>query len=211
MPKSSSSSCSPFPPLPFPLPFLLVSSARRHSSPPRTRLALPLPVRTSVVLPVTSGSPAFSARVSSNCSSSPKRTCFPCLLCSCSVFCPCSACRRCSCSHRRRCSCCSSLPFLLASTAHLIHLPTPSFDPRPILTFHEVPSEIILTIFRYPSVSSIIRIVASLSHSRFAGPLSPFSSSVNFCSAVFALAACFFSALLFFSLCCPPPLILLLT
>ena len=82
---------------------------------PRTKPALPLPVRTSVVLPVTSGSPAFSARVSSNCSSSPKRTCFPCLLCSCSVFCPCSAC-----SHRRRCSCCSSLPFLLASAAHLI-------------------------------------------------------------------------------------------
>ena len=100
-------SCSPFPPLPFPLPFLLISSARHLSSPlgrglnflglsasqpicllPLARLCFPLS-SPLIVLPD-----------------------LPCLPCSCPVFCSCSPCRRCSCS--------PPLSFLLASTAHLI-------------------------------------------------------------------------------------------
>ena len=52
--------CS-FPPLPVPLPFLLVSSARHLTSHPRTRPEVPLSVRTSANLPVTSRSSVVSA------------------------------------------------------------------------------------------------------------------------------------------------------
>ena len=88
-----------------------------------------LPVRTSVVLPITSGSPAFYAPVFPNCCSSPKRTCLPCL------FCSCSSCRRCSCSSALHGSISSSSNFLpTLPQAASLHSPLACFL-RPTIAF----------------------------------------------------------------------------